>query len=713
LGKPFLNSDSLEARDIILQITDVGAPGAVGFYKNVLLVELGYMNGSSTVKVVAHPLKSWVDSLTEVSTDAEGSRRKRQKVIEKQDVNRCVALPFVLATGGNPTVRQGFYALPVYTVYEGSRPTTLGSLQTMPGNPDEVLRFVQSRAPYTVSWSPEREDLEEVARQVSGALPKPAGGSKKTMALIAMVDYRTGIFEHRSPGATIPRDFVDMGESVLYPGHRMVVNLQRVVERLWTAKVLEASEKGKLDDGECTFCGGTGLVVSSYAKGWPLFTTTYEFPLPAELKEEELVKSIALCEKCYSALVFGANMFTKTVKTVDRTLTRELFSPTQSGVGKVANRERKLDDIYGSCFILPVLDQFLQSERAREDFVVGYLARLTANERSKGVDVQLRNILGFEDRISEDLANDDYRLTAVYYRGNWSRGAVDLVAIIQDVVPSVARQLLGICRSTGDMAVDAAKAAALSWGSTSSDAKNAYYHACCSSLPYLLIQAYGGPYLWQTLDAVLHRRPLDHRAFVRNVSRRMMSLSKDLSQVDRARALESEVIFFVSFMSFLDEYVKKVVGEGGVPMLDWRLWTKTVESEDASQWEPGSTEELGFMVGALTRAFARQYYRVTNGRDFMKHRVMTFGADLKPKDIIHRGLARFSELARKLDMHLPTPLRKWASAATIKCLGMEDSLKRDSDVFVASFWAGYELCPANLFSTQEKVTEGAENGEDS
>ncbi|HHX29387.1 MAG TPA: hypothetical protein GX716_10330 [Firmicutes bacterium] len=146
-------------------------------------------------------------------------------------------------------------------------------------------------------------------------------------------------------------------------------------------------------------------------------------------------------------------------------------------------------------------------------------------------------------------------------------------------------------------------------------------------------------------------------------------------------------------------------------MLDWRLWTKTVESEDASQWEPRSTEELGFIVGALTRVFARQYYRATNGKDFLKHRVMTFGADLKTRDIIHRGLARFSELARRLDMRLPAPLREWAAAATIKCIGMESSLRKDSDIFVASFWAGYELCPANLFSTQEKVTEGAEDGE--
>lgn len=685
----------------------------MGFYKNVLLVELGSQEGDSGVKVVAHPIRSWVNTLIEDRNSEDTSRKKAPKVVERQDAMRCVAFPLVLPTGGKPTVRQGFYALPAYIVYQGSKPTTGMSLQTMPGNPNEVLRFIESRSSYTVSWSPEREELEEVARQVSEALPKPAGGSKKTMAIIGIVDYRMDVFDHVPRGAVTPRDFVDIGKSILYPGHRVVVNLERVVERLWTAKTLEASEKGKLDDGECTFCGETGFVVSSYAKGWPFFTTTYEFPLPAELKEEELVKSIALCQNCYSALVFGANMFSKTVKILDRTLTKELFSPTQSGMGKVANRDRKIDDIYGSCFILPVLDHFLQSEEARKDFVDGYLARLTSGERSRGVGVQLRNILGFEDVISEDLANDSFRLTAVYYRGDWSRGAVDLVAIIQDVVPSVARQLLGICRSTGEMAVDAAKAAALSWGNALSDAKSAYYRACCSSLPYLLIQAYGGPYLWQTLDSVLHRRPLDRRAFVRNVVRRMTGLSKDISQVERAMALESEVVFYVSFISFLNEYAKKVVGEGGVPMLDWRLWTKTVESEDASQWEPGSTEELGFMVGALTRAFARQYYRVTNGRDFMKHRVMTFGADLKPKDIIHRGLARFSELARKLDMHLPTPLRKWASAATIKCLGMEDSLKRDSDVFVASFWAGYELCPANLFSTQEKVTEGAENGEDS
>jgi len=714
LGRPFLESGGLLPREVILQITDVGSQGAVGFYKNVLLIELDSAEGSPRFRVAAHPLRSWTETVSEDTNDTESGKRKRPRTIEAPDPVRSVALPFVLATGGNPTARQGYYSVPAYVVYEGSKSTTPGSLQTMPGNPDEVLRFLNSRAPYTVGWTPEAEELKEVARLVASGLPQPSSGSQKTMALIGIVDYRTGVFSHCPSGETVPANRVDIGGSLLYPGHRILVNLSKIVENLWTAKMQEASEKGKLDDGECSFCGATGLVVSSYAKGWPLFTTTYEFPLPSELREEELVKSIALCKKCYSALVFGANLFAKTVKTLDRTLTRELFSPTQSGMGKLNSRERRVKDIYGSCFILPVLDEFLRSEEVREDFIAGYLSRLTADAKSKGIDVQLDNILGFEDRIAEELSNDNYRLTVVYYAGDWSRGAVDLQAIIQDVVPSVARALLDICRSTGERAVAAAQATAASWGGSSSDARNAYYSSRCSSLPYLLIQAYGGPYLWHSLDSVLHRRPLDHRSFIRNTARRMMDLAKDLSDPERARGLESEVIFFVSFAGFLGDYVRKVLGEGGLlPMLDWRSWTQTVESKPASQWEPASVEELGFVAGMLTRAFSRRYYMATGGKDFIKHRVMTFGADIRPKDIIHRGVARFSEYARRLDMPLPAGLREWAAATTIKCLSMEEAIGKDSDVFVAAFWSGFELCPADLFGKQANVTEGAANGEPS
>ena len=718
LGRPFLDSEGLSARDMIAQITDVDSSGAVGFYKNVLLVEVDSVKGLPGVRVAAHPLRSWTVSLPGEADNKSDGKRKRPQTMEVAERDRPLALPFVLATGGNPTVRQGYYSVPSYVIYEGSKSTTPGSLRTMPGNPDEVLRFLDSRAPYTVGWTPEGGVLEEVARAVANGLPRPSSGPQKTMALIGIVDYRTGVFSHRQSGEAVPNNWVDIGESLLYPSRRIHVNLSKVVENLWTAKMQEAAEKGKLDDGECSFCGATGLVVSSYAKGWPLFTTTYEFPLPSELKEEELVKSIALCQECYSALVLGANLFVKTAKTLDRMVTRELFSPTQSGMGKLSSRERRLEDIYGSCFILPVLDEFLLNEDAREDFVAGYLSRLGPRAKSKGIDVQLDSILGFEDRIGEELSGDNCRLTVAYYSGDWSRGAVDLQAIIQDVVPSVARALVTICRSTGETAMEAVQAIAASWGSSSSDARNAFYYNCCSSLPYLLVRAYGGPYLWQSLDSVLHRRSLDHQAFIRNVARRMMSLAKDLSDSERARELESEVVFFVSFAAFLEAYASKVLGEGGgSPMLDWRSWTQLVESRPASEWESDSIEEVGFVAGMLTRAFSRRYFMATGGRDsgkdFIKHRVMTFGADVRPRDIIRRGLARFSEYARRLDMLLPAGLREWAAATTIKCLAMEEEIRKDSDIFVAAFWSGFELCPANLFGKHANETEGAANGEPS
>ena len=47
------------------------------------------------------------------------------------------------------------------------------------------------------------------------------------------------------------------------------------------------------------------------------------------------------------------------------------------------------------------------------------------------------------------------------------------------------------------------------------------------SLPYLLVRAYGGCYLWPVLTDVLHRRPLSGRRFAAGAASRMNGLAKE------------------------------------------------------------------------------------------------------------------------------------------------------------------------------------------
>jgi len=76
---------------------------------------------------------------------------------------------------------------------------------------------------------------------------------------------------------------------------------------------------------------------------------------------------------------------------------------------------------------------------------------------------------------------------------------------------------------------------------------------------------------------------------------------------------------------------------------------------------------------------------------------MTFGADLKPDDIYAKGLARLQEYARKLDMHVSSSLLNAAAAITMNYIEMQDQIKKDRDTFMAAFWAGYQLCPRDLY----------------
>lgn len=705
LGKPFVQDAGLTPEEIIQQITDVLSPTAKNFFRNVCVVEIDAdPTEPNKVKVIGHP--SLICGSIDFETPAKSSGRQRKrknppkpKENFQPNKSKVIAIPFTLASGGNKLARQGYYPIASYPVYQGRDKSSSGSLQTMPGNPEEVFRFLQLRAPYTIRWHVTEKELWMLAQSLAPNLPHPESGTSKTMAVIVVIDYRQGIYFHTSAPPPGQGKYAVLCESLLYPGEHIVANLRLIVQNLWLAKLKEGEEKGKIEKGICCFCGSRGYTVSSYAKAWPLFSTTYRYPLPQELSEKELVKSIALCANCYSALVFGANLFSKTVRTLDRTITRELFSPTQSSVGKTSTRQgRKTEDIYGSCYILPVLDEFMEDEEMRQEFIAGTMGRIEDKERSNLHDVQLQNILGFESILPRELADENYRLSVIYYMGDWSRGAVDLIATIQDVIPSVAGSLTDICHNVGDFAVEIGELIAKSWNSSYGDEERTRLRTRHTSLPYNLILAYGGPYLWQTLNSALHRHPLPKEPFIRNTAKRMTELAKDLSSLENSIALRNEVIFYASFLRFLELYRTEITKEGGSVLSNWHLWMRRLKEQSPESWKPDSIEEIGFAAGTVIRSFSRQYYHQTDKKDFIKHRIMTFGSTLRPIDVFSKGLARLSEYARRLDMKVSEELREKAAAISMKYLEMQDEINKNRDAFMAAFWAGYELCPADLYS---------------
>jgi hypothetical protein len=712
LGRPFLGEGGLTHEEVIKHITDAISPNTRNFFQNVCLAEIDAgLSDAQMSRIKVHPLSTWGDFISQ-SQDGRSSRTQaassKAKELFIQDPGRAVGIPFAQPSGGNPLARQGCYPVPVYIVYEKS-------LGHMSGNEAEVLKFLQARASFTIGWEVTEDELEVLSKGLSEVLPEPKKGPGKTMAIIVLIDYRTGLYGHSKVAeASTGGSYASLGESRLYPGETIVANLEKIVNNLWEARLQEAQEKGFLDDGTCSFCGTNGYTVSSYAKAWPLFSTTYSYPLPMELKETELVKSIGLCPMCYRALVFGANLLHKTEQTVDYTIAKELFSPAQSVQGKAyARQSSKTEKLFGLFYALPVLDGFLEDPEAAADFVGANLERLQPEEvMRKGF--SLKDLLGFETVLSDEIANESYRLTVTYYMGEWSRGSVDLVATIQDVVPSVAKRVSEVCKQAGINASQVGRLIAEAWNWSFSDSDQMRYSARHSSLLYNLILAYGSSYLWQSLDSVLHRRPLAVNAFIRNVAQRLQDRVQTVGDITSHLGFRDEVVFLLSFSEFLEVYHREIVGKGEVLLMGkWQEWISALREPGPGFWEPTSVAEVGFAAGTVIRTFARQYYRKTE-KDFIKHRVMTYGADLKPEDIYTKGLARLQEYALRLDINPSRSLKNAAAEVSMHYHNMADEIRKERDWFIAAFWAGYQLCPQDLYpaAVKQDNSEGEEKGDD-
>jgi hypothetical protein len=77
-------------------------------------------------------------------------------------------------------------------------------------------------------------------------------------------------------------------------------------------------------------------------------------------------------------------------------------------------------------------------------------------------------------------------------------------------------------------------------------------------------------------------------------------------------------------------------------------------------------EEMGFAAGYLVRQFSRQYYRAADEKDYLQHRVMTFGSDLTPDVIYRRALGKLPEYAVRVKARLSEDFRQRFKESPIK-----------------------------------------------
>lgn len=658
-GQAFLQGTESPAT-LIRMVSDSADEKAKNYWQHVVIVEVDPKDGLVEVQQV----QSWGSWYT-----PEGG--KKQTFVPDR---RSALVPVFYPSGGNPLHPQGYYGLPIYLVWEKH-------WRAFADGADGVRNFLKPRLAKTAAVELSEELQELCCQKVHEVVNGHEVETKPLAVLVLAIAEKGEPFEVSST----KREATWIAKSKLKPEQWLCVDTDVMLEKIWGAKLREGAEKGEMERGTCAFTGESGPVVSGDNKAWPWFTTTWEAPFPETFDGKDHVKRFALSPEAYKYLTVGANLFGKLTKQLDYNLNKQLFAPVDSARKRKIEDDKRIIDrnkatILGSAIVTPLLDIANLDQKDERRFAYGMRRRMEG--ASRGAALLLSNLLGYEDILPEELTDDRFRLTSLYFSGDPSRGDVHLHATIEDIVPSVLERVGEVTSEVFD------------WSAPFYSERQAWPHQRVRSLPYLLVTAYGPASLWQNLSAVLHADTLPWTPFVRGIAHRCAELSHDLS--NNNFLLRNEAVFYATFRHFYDLYHRTFHLERRI-MRPWQDLVHNIGEAPVQEIDFQDTEELGFAAGYLVRRFATQYYAKTDNKDYLQHRVMTFGSDLKPETIYQRALGKLPEYAMRVKINLyENPrlgtdfgerLGVWLSAYP----SMKTEVNKQSDEFMAAFWAGYWL----------------------
>ncbi len=671
LGRPYVEGGQ-SADEVIRQISSIEDPTARNFWQHVFVIEAD--RTQSSTRIASHPMYAFGDFKTE-----------GRKEVFAPDPGRTVSAPWMLPSGGNPLQPQGNYAVPVYPVYEKQ---WVKFASTDGG--EAIRAFLRGRLQRTSGLRLDECEMEEIVRLLNASFAAArTSDSARQLGIVVLAVVEEDGFYHYSAQA----DQIWLARSAIRPDLWISPNLERIVDALWRAKADEGAEYGSRDGdyATCSVCGAAGEVVSSYSKSWPWLVATWTGPVSNELRRRgakpQLVEGIALCSRCYGALTYGSKVFYRLKRDMPTWLTKEIFSPIDSAEGRrTRSRGSSPATISGSAFVLPVLQDVAADDYARERFTsnIDYMCQARTGRPHE---LHLRTLTGLEQVLPDELNDDLYRLDIFYYTVGQASSPT-LRAVIEDVVPSVASTINDELDELRTVIAPLTRRLGLN-----TRGNDDFLRDRLTSLPSLLSRAYGSTYLWQTLSEVLHRQPLSLSRFVRASAYRMAELSHRLP--DSSFDMRHEVLFFLVFREFVRRYNTDVAGKGEEAVRSWQELQEVLEDQPPDRLELETVEELGFAAGYLVRQFARQYWAATKvgreGKDFLKHRVMSFGSSLTPDLIAYKAISQFEEYAMRVNAHLPNALRQRAGIWLSSYLAMRGQVQRSRDSFMAAFWSGYWL----------------------
>lgn len=689
LGQPVLES-SEDPGALLRLITDACANEAKNFYRHVIVVELP-PEGSDAEPTVL-PLQNW-----QTEQPIVGQRKPTIDV----DKKRALGAPIILPSGGNSLTALGPYALPVYPIYHkhwfGDPKNARASLKEgWLKNKDAIRYFLSQRLAKTAAVKLHEsviaaavDGIYRVVRRVDFE------GIKNVLGVLVLARCEPDGFYRYSNRESL----ASIGKSHLQAGFYIEPNSTRIATAFLEASLASGAAMGRLPQSICSVSGKSGPVVSAYCKAWPWALPEWGCPIAHAGDKDMLVEGVALSQAAYQALTVGANLFHCLTKPLHWAVLPELFAPVENRDRENAARKRsKLTAIQGSALLLPLRDETLADATDRAEFARRILAMLDGPAPPEPLaDHYLTAVTGFDLLLPEELNRDEFRLTLVYFSSGGQAADVHLRAYIQDVLPSTAAGLKKLVRPCREQVAELVRL--LSPAATEKILP--YLNPRYQSVPYLLARGYGGSHLWAVLEGCLHRRALDAGPVVAHVAARIRSVVPRWP--DSRFEVIDEVIFLLVCRDFIHRYNREVAEppkEDAMPMRPWRELLEMIEKRPLTEmrFQADNVAELGFGCGALIRRFSRWYWLATKvgreGKDYLKHRVLTFGADLSPEVIWRVGLGKLCDVAARYetrDRQLGRTFRERLGILLTEFEHRKEQVKSNRDEFMTAFWAGYCL----------------------
>ncbi|MGS0764727.1 hypothetical protein [Syntrophomonas curvata] len=634
----------------------------------------------------------------------------KNKQVFMPDVVRALAFPFILPSGGNPLKPQGRYPVPSYLVYDAQ-------FKDFEKSPEAIAKFINGRISRTMEINLAEKEITSIASSLNAILKQKdfsSQGKKLGLLVLAVIDAKGSPYIYVKKGYEI-NALLPIGRSRLYADKDIVADAERILQYYWSSTFQEGAVCGKKNQGICSICHSSTEVVSGYNKSLSWLPTTWGGPLSFG-NDQKLVESISLCKECYGDLTVGASLFGRLSKLVDASLLKEIFSPVISTSAK--NKSRKIqDNIYGSMIALPLWDEILKDEDSRDDWVSVLYESLdesrSIGKKKSHAFLHIKNLTGFIAKVPEEWISEDFRLNLLYYSGDPGKLDIHLRAIIEDILPSTAQELQDYLENIAGEADDVMAEYTFLGEQTIQWEKEKL-----QSLPYMLASAFGASYVWTSMQKAFKRQYIDDRPFVKNYAIRMNREAKLLP--DSIFNLQKEGVEYYAIKSFLHRYNSELAGQRSENDM------KNVKELIALTWDVpveelafDNIDELGFAAGQVTKHFGNIYYYHYNknnkdktkessmDKDFIKHRVMTFGSTLTPDVIRYRALSKMEEYNKKLNLKVPDDTLGRAAVISMNFMNFDNEIKRNRDRFMAAFWAGYSLRkkPKKDSDTNDKQTE--------